>query len=150
MPNSEDMSQEQMNVYLTAPMTGSILVSGPPGTGKTVIAFQRARSAFDMSQKVNVIMFNKVLKFYTKNVAEDDFGVNTFHSWVFGWWKSTCYPQQPPVKPDDKWQHDWPKMFSELATRQERGSLKLERLNWGHLIIDEGQDFPPDMYAFFE
>lgn len=150
MPNSEDMSQEQMNVYLTAPMKGSILVSGPPGTGKTVIAFQRARSAFDMSQKVKVCMFNKVLKSFTANVAEDDFDVRTFHSWVYGWWKRACYPQQPPVESHDKWQHDWPKMWSVLGTRQERGTLKLDRLNWGHVIIDEGQDFSPKMYTFFE
>tara|TARA_Y100001960_G_C14721825_1_gene852819 strand:- start:464 stop:1660 length:1197 start_codon:yes stop_codon:yes gene_type:complete len=150
MPNSEDMSEEQMKVYVMAPMTGAILVTGPPGTGKTVIAFQRAKSAFDMQQKVKVVMYNNVLKFFTRNVAEDNFKTSTLHSWVWGWWKYVCYKPQLPMESDDRWQHDWNKMFGILNKKQEDGRLQLNRLNWGHLIIDEGQDFPDKMYFFLE
>ena len=33
------MSKEQKDIYLNSPLTGNILISGAPGTGKTVIAF---------------------------------------------------------------------------------------------------------------
>lgn len=31
---------------------------------------------------------------------------------------------------------------------KEKAQEKLDRLYWGHLVIDEGQDFPPDLYLF--
>ena len=31
---------------------------------------------------------------------------------------------------------------------KENAQKKLDRLYWGHLVIDEGQDFPPDLYLF--
>ena len=31
---------------------------------------------------------------------------------------------------------------------KEKAQKKLDRLYWGHLVIDEGQDFPPDLYLF--
>ncbi len=41
LPNSTQMSKEQKDIYLNSPLTGNILISGAPGTGKTVIAFLR-------------------------------------------------------------------------------------------------------------
>ncbi|MCO6690356.1 PhoH family protein [Pseudomonas shirazica] len=37
-----DLDKEQKEIYHGAPPTDSILVVGPPGTGKTVMAFHRA------------------------------------------------------------------------------------------------------------
>jgi KaiC/GvpD/RAD55 family RecA-like ATPase len=39
-----------------------IVVTGPPGTGKTVIAFYRAENAAKAGQRPQVVMFNNVLQ----------------------------------------------------------------------------------------
>jgi DNA helicase-2/ATP-dependent DNA helicase PcrA len=44
MPNSREISDEQEEIYMDAPMDGVVMVAGPPGTGKTVIAFLRAQA----------------------------------------------------------------------------------------------------------
>ena len=61
MPNSEEMSDEQRDIYQHAPVDGAILIAGPPGTGKTVIAFLRADN-LSASKKTTVMMFNRVLR----------------------------------------------------------------------------------------
>jgi DNA helicase IV len=86
LPNSAQMSQQQKDVYLNAPLTGNILISGAPGTGKTVIAFLRAQSIAKQKKQVTVIMFNNVLTSYTRNAADEKFEVQTFHKWFFKWW----------------------------------------------------------------
>jgi DNA helicase II / ATP-dependent DNA helicase PcrA len=88
LPNSTQMSKEQKDIYLNSPLTGNILISGAPGTGKTVIAFLRAQSIAKQKKKVTVIMFNNVLTSYTKNAADEKFDVQTFHKWSYSWWNS--------------------------------------------------------------
>ena len=81
MPNSKEMSKEQKKIYLDAPIDGSVLVTGPPGTGKTVIAFLRAQTAEKLDEDASVVMYNKVLSRYTGNLGEEGFEVLT-HSRV--------------------------------------------------------------------
>lgn len=91
MPNVRQISEEQQDVFEDAPITGNILVSGPPGTGKTVIAFLRAQALSRKKIPAVVLMYNRVLRRYTENVAaEIDGEVNskTMHSWLPEWWKS--------------------------------------------------------------
>ena len=96
LPNSKDMSAEQKNIYLKAPLHGSILVTGPPGTGKTVIAFMRADTFARKKQRVTVAMYNRVLQTYTKNaLPSSGVDVKTLHSWVWNWWKSLKIPPDP-------------------------------------------------------
>lgn len=211
MPNAREISDEQQDIFEEAPLDGCILISGPPGTGKTVIAFMRAALISKKKVDVVVLMFNRVLKQYTANVAEELGELvtsNTMHSWFPDWWSKheivneelkfplvkenryylNCpfsekdrlkelggkwqktnpltnkspgmwyvdkdkFEQSPesyrdwcqsyqPIKIDE-WRFDWEKMqdlYSELADNQE--------IDWGHLIIDEGQDFEPGFYKF--
>ena len=66
----EDLSDEQEDILLGAPLKDIVLIQGPPGTGKTVMAFQRADALVRKNEAVNVIMFNKVLRRYSSNASE--------------------------------------------------------------------------------
>ncbi|AMG01504.1 DUF5710 domain-containing protein [Vibrio mimicus] len=90
MPNARQISEEQQDVFEDAPMFGNILVSGPPGTGKTVIAFLRAQALAKKNTAVTVLMYNRVLRRYTENVAKEiqgDVVSKTMHSWLPDWWR---------------------------------------------------------------
>jgi DNA helicase IV len=91
MPNARQISEEQQDIFEDAPISGSILVSGPPGTGKTVIAFLRAQALSRKKIPTVVLMYNRVLRRYTENVASEIGGEvksKTMHSWLPEWWKS--------------------------------------------------------------
>jgi superfamily I DNA/RNA helicase len=64
-PNSRDLNDEQEQVYLYAPVDGRMLVTGPPGTGKTVLAVLRAIEVAKSNRSPVVAMFNKVLQCYS-------------------------------------------------------------------------------------
>ncbi|HAV5323043.1 TPA: DNA/RNA helicase [Acinetobacter baumannii] len=214
MPNAREFSEDQLDIFEDAPLDGSILISGPPGTGKTVIAFKRAEVIAEKKVAVVVLMFNRVLKQYTSNVAEKSGELvtsNTMHSWFPDWWSkhkiineeyklplvvgNKFYLDCPYSEKDklkkvggrwfkqkslndkeapglwyveksqfesspktykewcvsyrplkiDTWKFDWEQMedlYFELDDNQ--------KIDWGHLIIDEGQDFEPGFYKFIQ
>jgi len=214
LPNARQISEEQQDIFEDAPMDGSILVSGPPGTGKTVIAFLRAHLLAKKKQDVTVLMFNRVLRRYTENVVQDMDGLvqsKTMHSWFPGWWREhhirnpevestlliennkafvNCpYEQKDELKklggkwekskhnpftnrsgmwyvplerynaepeayaqwtsasyepPEiNRWQYNWLNIQDMYFDLEED-----EVIDWGHLIIDEAQDFEPEFFTF--
>lgn len=201
MPNSRQISDEQEEIYVEAPMDGTIMIAGPPGTGKTVIAFLRAQALLRREKLAQVIMHSKVLQKYTSNVASsggEKVNSSTMHSWVNHWWRRNgiktpidsrdkiflnCpYAEKEDAKacgarwdgfrkkwyvhkkiyaenPEnfEKWiqceltdtsppmlndfDHDWDAMLVSAVSQT-------DLTDWGHLIIDEGQDFSKKMYGF--
>lgn len=150
-PNFTDLDKEQRAVYSGAPLEESILVMGPPGTGKTVMAFHRAERLRRLATtkgiptaKPRVIMYNKVLATYSSDRGGVAEGVesSTMHSWVWHWYRGVAR-RSPPNHPDDNYLHDWMQMLPVLLTAV---ATNPARVHWGHLVIDEGQDFPPAMY----
>jgi DNA helicase-2/ATP-dependent DNA helicase PcrA len=144
MPTYEELSREQDDVCLIAPLDKPIVVTGPPGTGKTVIAFYRAEIAAKAGQRPRVVMFNNVLHRYASDATahpEVTANLSTWFKWFSGWWRSTfSNAWVPQVR---KYRYDWPKVMERIA------GLPAEcryRIPWGHVIVDEGQDFSREFY----
>lgn len=144
MPAYEELSREQDDVCILAPLDKPIVVTGPPGTGKTVIAFYRAEIAAKAGQRPRVVMFNNVLHRYASNASghPDVTGnLSTWFKWFSGWWRTTFNGGWvPQIR---SFVYDWPKVMQQLAGLAPDARY---REPWGHLIVDEGQDFPRQFY----
>lgn len=147
MPTFEDLSKEQDAICVFASLDEATLVTGPPGTGKTVVAFYRAEAVSKKGHTPNVVMYNTVLRKYTSNAAASaavQRKTKTFFSWLGSWWSGTFfefYPQHGPFDPD------WDTMIKQVLSLPDtpwRCQKAFQR--WGHLVVDEGQDFPKGFY----
>ena len=144
--NSTDLSDEQEDILLDAPLDDVILISGPPGSGKTVMAFHRAEALATKFDSVNLMMFNKVLRKFSNNATSDKkIKVKTMHSWFFRWWMDVTHTKPPQI---EDWVYDWKRMFNILLEKQTSGDLDIDKLHWGHIVIDEAQDFSNKRYEF--
>ncbi len=75
----------------TCRLTGNYLVSGPPGTGKTVMALYRAHALEIDDRPASLLMHGNVLSQYTRLAAKGlgiEASVATFHSWLRNVWRN--------------------------------------------------------------
>lgn len=137
LPSFRELSQEQDTVY-NLPLSQNYLVTGPPGTGKTVIALYRASMYKNSNRKPKILSLSKVLSTYTADAARalkiDSF-VATYHSWVFTTYKNHFGKNPPELS---RFVYDWMAITPELVMSQLN--------NRPCLLIDEGQDLPPGFY----
>jgi superfamily I DNA and RNA helicase len=109
------------------------------------MAFHRAQKLRELGQFPKVIMFGSVLMQYTSSGSRpgNDLPISTMHNWTKQWWM-TAFRKWVPRESDSKFDIDWMEACSQgLAAGKEAKAA----LDWGHLVIDEGQDFPPEMYV---
>ncbi|MBF6095722.1 hypothetical protein [Nocardia cyriacigeorgica] len=137
LPDFEDLSTEQDRFYSLG-LDGNYLVSGPPGTGKSVMALYRAQALTFDDREPAVLMYSKVLRQYTEQAAKE-LGiagyVTTFHKWFWDFWRQH-YQTSPPTVTGSSYEVDWAQVAqSFISNPPELGGLV-------DLIVDEGQDLP--------
>ncbi len=137
LPKYQDLSGEQQEVY-ELPLDGNYLVSGPPGTGKTVMALYRAQQYRKAGREVVLLSFNRLLNDFMGEGARS-LGIRPVVV-AYTMWLKTIFNGSVPLvsNPRNKWDYDW----NEIIQR----APELPRLDC--LIIDEGQDMPREFYFF--
>jgi len=147
LPKRSELSEEQEDFILDAPLDKPVLCIGPPGTGKTVLALFRAATLAKKNREVELVMHSKLLNHYVSRSIEElnlKVDCSTWHHWVYKrLWSNANSPFRMPqlaqYHPD----------FRRAAQLLAEGKVKRpHQLYWEHLIVDEGQDFPKEFYMF--
>jgi superfamily I DNA/RNA helicase len=143
LPDFDTLSEEHDDI-LTLPLDASCLVTGPPGTGKTVMAIYRASILHRSGRKPLLLMYGRLLASYTRAAIgklEIDGAVSTYHSWFSQFWRR-CYGGKPPES--RPWVFEWSACLDKIITDPPPTSERR------HFLIDEGQDMPPDFYLLLK
>lgn len=133
-----DLTPEQRASLEGLPFDGNHVVSGPPGSGKSLLAVQRAVMLALTGTPVVLLTRSNLLRQSLAPVVEElgpagggGVRVATAHSWLAQW-----YGADAP-RSDDGW-YDWPAFFERAAVAEPVPGLTL--------VVDEGQDLPPEFY----
>ena len=136
MPSRKQLKNEQLDIIEDVGLDKPLLVTGPPGTGKTVIAMMRANDQAERGENVDLVMFGHVLRSYAGkwNDLNDQVTVKTYNSWFSKYWSRSYGEWAPQI---ENFVYDW----DEIIPRMLQNQMPL-----GTVVLDEGQDHPPDFY----
>lgn len=140
LPAYTNLTDEQ-RIVVNLPMDKNHLVTGGPGTGKSIVAIYMAKKAADAAapagRKVIILVHNWPLAAFMKSAVKDlglEVKVDTYHSWMARFFinESEAYPPQHKKAYQYKWDEILP-VFRE------------SRVRYDHIIVDEAQDIPTEM-----
>ncbi len=136
MPPRKHLDDEQLDIIEDVGLDKPLLVTGPPGTGKTVIAMMRANDQALKGSKVDLVMFGHVLRAYAGKWRElnGNVTVKTYNRWFSSYWWSNFREYAPQI---EDFVYDWDAIIP-IMLRNPRPL--------GTVVLDEGQDHPPDFY----
>lgn len=145
LPTYQELSREQ-DAINGLPLDGNWLVTGPPGTGKTVMALYRAKMLEDQRRTVKMLVWSRLLRMYIDDALDTlklpDDCVSTFDSWLYRFWNNNKLGSGGvPYLGDNSYDYDWDAIHDAL---NEYG-IPHEAPD---MIIDEGQDLPRGLYLF--
>lgn len=137
LPSFNDLIPEQHDVY-DYPPDKSVLVVGPPGSGKTSMAIWRARLLVspELHRSVVLVTRNRLLAAVALQLAKEHEGADihstTMHSYISKDYYQKFGEYAPKLQ---EYSFDWPKILDKYE--QSNAAHDLD-----HLIIDEGQNLP--------
>jgi DNA helicase IV len=143
LPTYDELSsvEEQFEV-LEHPLDESLFVVGPPGSGKTVLAVQRADMASEWTEDepVLIVTYNRMLRRLLYLLNEGAVDTRTMHSFVWAdYLRRTGMPV--PTEPNDSYAYMWTEMLARLRHARVVPDSS-------HLVVDEGQDLPKGFFAY--
>jgi hypothetical protein len=144
MPEYERLSTEQDAVY-NMPLRGNHLVTGPPGTGKSVMALWRSLLFRQAGADATLITYSRLLYQYMsaatlgERLFSTDFKLDTFYEWIDSFWRQRFGGRAPRI-PGSRYDLDWESMVSIIGVANPMTD------HAPNLIIDEGQDLAEQFY----
>ena len=136
LPKYSDLTNEQ-RIIVNLPLDKNHLVTGAPGTGKSVIAIYRASDLSNAGNDVLMLVYNRPLKLYIESAVDSldiDAEVNTWQSWISNFYREEIGGSYPQL--DGAYTYDWPvikRAFSRLGKKYDQ------------IIVDEAQDVPLEL-----
>ena len=143
LPTWEEIaSQEEQLEVLEYPLDQPLFVAGPPGSGKTVLAVQRAQMvAEEAPLRVTVVTYNRMLRRLLTLMDEgDSVDARTMQSFVWRDYRDRTN-DKPPRSPHDGFEYVWLEMLERLRRDGSRPDKT-------PLIVDEGQDLPEGFFQY--
>ncbi|CAL9384590.1 DNA helicase [Streptomyces sp. enrichment culture] len=131
-----DLASDQRAALDGLPFDGNHLVSGPPGSGKSILAAQRAVMLGLTGTPVVLLTYSNLLRqslagtVHALGPADRSVRVMTAHRWLAEWYGAT------PPSTEDGW-YDWDALHNRAADPASTAPT---------LVVDEGQDLPPEFY----
>jgi superfamily I DNA/RNA helicase len=135
-----DLSPAQRDCLEALPLSGNHLVSGPPGSGKSLLAAHRAVHLALTDRPTLLLSRSNLLRQLLRDtlrgltVPGAPVEAATVHSWI-----QRRFGRDVP-RTEDGW-FDWPTL-----TRRAADTLGEDESTTPHLVIDEGQDLSPGFY----
>lgn len=139
LPNLQELNKPQLNAY-NLPLEGQHLIVGGPGTGKSVVALLRARRLAKDKKNYLFLVYNVLLEKSCYALGGTELRAITWKKWFKDNFK-TWFGHVMPTKKNtdgDGYSEDWKSIENLEPLRGTDTSL--------YLVIDEGQDMPPEFY----
>lgn len=137
LPNLDDLFPDQLDA-LRAPIDKNLFVVGPPGSGKTSIAVQRAIIVASQGKRTLLVTKNRMLALLAKRMGNSAFETSTMHRYVWNDYQ-TRFNTSIPIR-HNRYSYNWSKILNQC--NQQPGYTH------DHIIIDEGQNLPAGFYPW--
>ncbi len=143
LPGIQDLSKEQENA-LHLDKEGQHLIIGGPGTGKSVVALIRARRHHRDGDNYLFLVYNHLLSRASGQLFGDDLVHDTWIRWFLETFKKITGRPVPRKQPNRNGfrEVDW-SLVKEIVHELPASTNR----ELPFLIIDEGQDMPPEFYT---
>lgn len=136
------LTDDQIRGFRSTRHFRRLLTTGGPGTGKTVLAIEKARQCAERGDRTILLCYNELLGAELKRAgAADGFLGTTFHAFCLAQARQAGLPV--PAAPNSEW---W-SIEAPLLLLEAASALATK---FDAIIIDEGQDFPDEWLEILE
>jgi len=148
LPGIQDLNKDQ-DEALARPLDGQHLIIGGPGTGKSVVALLRARRLAAEDKNYLILVYNHLLNGSNRKLfgSTQSLDSNTWEGWFWRMYRSIFNRSVPTIQQENQKAFqpvDWD-AISEASKTLNDNELPFNDSHF--LLLDEGQDMPPQFYS---